>query len=238
MPSREELRKLLEKHTQPETRIEEVIQLAEDAFRRAAINRPARAELKIQASNLEKASREIADVIDSARDLHFFLRIAKTLATKELDTKKRLIRGLKERLQFDQKTKRVFQNLTEIRGAFETIAEACETLTDTNQAHPVLSREGGPVDEEKKQLGFELAAFWHWATGKVPAASGSASFDEPGTPFGNFVALAAETSGKSEYVKNGFAGFIRRTCADYRKSKLCVGVTGDVNNGVATAKKN
>jgi hypothetical protein len=238
MSSREKLERLLAKHIQPETSVEEVIQLAEDAFRRAATSRPSRAELKIKAKNFEKASREIAKTLGSASDLHFFLRIAKTLATQELDTDDGSIRGLKEGLQFDQKTDCVFRNLTKIRDAFKAIAEACETLTDTNQAHPVLSREGGFVYEEKKQLAFELAAFWHWATGKAPAASGSASFDEPGTPFGNFVALAAETSGKSDYVQNGFAGFIRRACADYRKSKLCAGRTGVENNGVVTGKKN
>jgi hypothetical protein len=236
MSSREKLEKLLAKHIQSKITAEGVIQLAEDAFRRAATDRTSRADLKIKAENLEKASRQIAKALGSARDLHFFLRIAKTLATEGLDTDDGSI--LKEGLQFDQKTEWVFQNLEGVRDAFLAIAEACETLTDTNQAHPVLSREGGSVYEEKKQLGFELAAFWHWATGKAPAASGSASFDEAGTPFGNFVALAAETSGKSDYVKIGFAGFIRRACADYRKSKLCAGRAGVDNNGVVTGKKN
>jgi hypothetical protein len=238
MSSREKLEKLLAKHIQSEISAEEVIQLAEDAFKRAAADRPSRAELKMKAENLEKASRAIAKALGPAPDLHFFLRMAKTLATQGLDTDDGSIRGLKEGREFDKKTRCVFSNLKKIQDAFKAIAEACETLTDTNQAHPVLSREGGSVYEEKKQLGFELAAFWHWATGKAPAASGSASFDEPGTLFGNFVALAAETSGKSDYVKNGFAGFIRRACADYRKSKLCAGKTGVENNGVVTGKKN
>jgi len=75
MSSREKLERLLAKHIQPEISVEEVIQLAEDGFRRAATNRPSRAELKIKAENFEKASREIAKARGSARDLHFFLRM-------------------------------------------------------------------------------------------------------------------------------------------------------------------
>ena len=52
MSSREQLKRLLEKHIQSEISAEEVIQLAEDAFRRAAAPRPSRATLRKEAERL------------------------------------------------------------------------------------------------------------------------------------------------------------------------------------------
>ena len=204
MSSREQLKRLLEKHIQSEISAEEVIQLAEDAFRRAAAPRPSRAVLGAKAERLGKAAREIAKALGSVGDLHFFLRevvLAAAKAKAKGSDKERDIERKSIRREFDKKTKPVFSNLETLQEAFRTIAEACDALTDPNCARPVFSREGKPVDEGKKQLGFELAALWHWATGKSPAASGSASFDRPGTPFGCFVALCAQTSKKRTFWK-------------------------------------
>jgi hypothetical protein len=236
MSTREKLENLLVKHIRSETSVEEVIQLAEDALKRATADRVSRVELKIKAENLEEASRAIAKALGPARDLHFFLRMAKTLATQSLDTVDGATRGLEEGREFDKKTKCIFSDLKRIQSAFLEIAEACKTLTDKKREYPVFPREGSPVDELKRQLGFELAALWHWATGKVPAASGSASCDKPGTPFGSFIALAAATSGKNDFIKSGFAGFLRRVCSDYRKSSVCAGMTAVDDNGVETPK--
>jgi hypothetical protein len=99
------------------------------------------------------------------------------------------------------------------------IAEASKTLLDSKLAHPVLPRKGKPVNEERWQLGFELAGLWHMATGKVPTASSSASLECPGTSFGRFVVLAAETFEQRNAIEIGFAGFLRRACSDYRHSR-------------------
>jgi hypothetical protein len=236
MPSHEQLEKFLAKHVQSQISAEEVIQLAEDAFKRAAADRPSRAELKIKAENLEKASRQITKALYSVGDLHFFLRMANTLTTQGLESDVAPHHGLEEARAFDDKTKLVFSNLKSIQTAFLAIAEACKTLTDSKRPLPVFSREGRAANEEGKQLGLELAALWHLATGKVPAASGSASFDKPGTQFGRFVALAAVTFENTNIGGKGFAGFLRRAFSDYRRSPLFGGATGGDTDGVKTPK--
>ena len=232
MPGSEKLQQFLSKHVDSARSVADLIQETERAFKRAAKSRPSRVELRTKAENLQKASREIARSLGSANELHFFLRMARTLASDSDDGARR---GLEEARAFDEKTKIIFANWRALEVGFQTIAEACETLTDANQKRPVFPKEGRPVDEEKKQLGFELAALWHWATGKAPAFSGSATFDKPGSEFGAFVALAAEAYGKDNLIK-GFAAFVRRACEDYRQSELCTGLTGVERDGVETPK--
>jgi hypothetical protein len=218
MSTPDELERFLLGHVASQEQIEVLIHEAKSAFLRAAKGRPARSELKSKAESLAKASKEIARCLPSAGDLHFFLRMAETLSSgEEFES---ALKGLAEAREFDAKTNIVFSKLDDLKVAFEAIAKAARMATDSKRPLPVLAREGTPVDEARRALGFELAALWHCATGKVPAASGSASFESPGTPFGRFVMLAAKACKQEGIIKNGFAGFVRRTCADYRNSKL------------------
>jgi hypothetical protein len=219
MSAADDLRALLVGNGCREDDLPDLIGAAEDAFDRAIKKRPSRSELRMKAVALEKASCEVAEALESAKDLHFFLRMADTLSPAELDSDDGLKHGLQEARKFDDETKIIFSNLRNIRLGFLAIAKACKTLTDANRPNPVLSREGKPIDEERQQIGFELAALWHGATGKLPTASGSASPENPGAPFGRFVILAADHCGKRDLINIGFAAFVRRACSEYRKSR-------------------
>ena len=61
-----------------------IVAATKDTFDRAAKRRPSRSELRTKAEHLEKASREIEKALGSVKDLHFFLRMAKTLANDGL----------------------------------------------------------------------------------------------------------------------------------------------------------
>jgi hypothetical protein len=219
-----------------DSNIVDAVAAVKDAFDRAAKRRPLRSELRTKAEHLEKASREIVKALGSAKDLHFFLRRAKTLANDGLASDVGQSHALSEARMFDDKARIIFSNLRDIRSGFLAIAEASKTLLDSKRAHPVFPREGKPVNEERRQLGIDLAGLWHMATGKLPTTSGSASLERPGSPFGRFVVLAAETFERRDAIEVGFAGLLRRACSDYRHPRPSSRLSSD-DDGVETPEE-